>query len=378
MSKVTDNGEFWLPNDFLNDEDIRMTGSKLKRDIYGSTQHFPTAFDSFRNSPFESLFSSTETESDEEESLEWLNRKISSSSLQDDLWAFRHENIKKRDCMEKLSRSGFSGIPKCAAPVAPPPLVDRSDAAWDILYEAAKDLARMRLLEEAHGLYENRGLRNHGHGFNTLKRQNSDFGAGFNEYKQLQLAQMQQHQQMMKQQQQQQHQQQENGIWGRNDKTGGVYPNNHQTRQVIQNRMPIPDRNNPVLHQIKPNQPLPQSGSGMRAVFLGGNTGPKRECAGTGVFLPRQAGSPADTRKKPGCSTVLLPDRVVQALNLNLEAMEMKTHNQSRPNMSIPAHYGGYRGDVLVNQKGSSSSSNSVTGKTTVNQEISLPQEWIY
>ena len=60
----------------------------------------------------------------------------------------------------------------------------------NILYEAAKDLARMRLLEEASGYYENRGLRNHGHGFTPLKRHNSDLGAGFNDYKQLQLAQV--------------------------------------------------------------------------------------------------------------------------------------------------------------------------------------------
>jgi len=39
--------------------------------------------------------------------------------------------------------------------------------------------------------------------------------------------------------------------------------------------------------------------AGMRAVFLGGS-GVKRECAGTGVFLPRRYGNPPDPKKKSG------------------------------------------------------------------------------
>lgn len=35
----------------------------------------------------------------------------------------------------------------------------------------------------------------------------------------------------------------------------------------------------------------------MRAVFLGA---PKKECAGTGVFLPRRVNTLPETRKKPG------------------------------------------------------------------------------
>jgi len=100
----------------------------------------------------------------------------------------------------------------------------------------------------------------------------------------------------------------------------------------------------------KPQQP-PASAAGMRALFLA-PPGAKRECAGTGVFIPRQAGALPEPKKKPGkrtprpepvclfssalsmnfwlissspwhlgtaCSTVLLPARVVQALNLNVE-----------------------------------------------------------
>lgn len=52
----------------------------------------------------------------------------------------------------------------------------------------------------------------------------------------------------------------------------------------------------PLQHAKQQNQ---QYGSGMRAVFLGNPSG-RRECAGTGVFLPRRVDSPAEPRKKPG------------------------------------------------------------------------------
>lgn len=51
----------------------------------------------------------------------------------------------------------------------------------------------------------------------------------------------------------------------------------------------------PPLNQAKQQQ----FGSGMRAVFLENPAG-KRECAGTGVFLPRRVDNPAESRRKPG------------------------------------------------------------------------------
>lgn len=50
---------------------------------------------------------------------------------------------------------------------------------------------------------------------------------------------------------------------------------------------------------VGPSQPQLQGGSGMRAVFLDGS-GAKRGSSGTGVFLPRRVGNPAELRKKPG------------------------------------------------------------------------------
>ncbi|CAM6097803.1 unnamed protein product [Calypogeia fissa] len=80
-----------------------------------------------------------------------------------------------------------------------------------------------------------------------------------------------------------------------------------------------------------PQRPVGQGvngGSGMRAVFLG-SAGSGRESGGTGVFLPRCVGSGSEQRRKPSCSTVLLPSRIVQVLNLNVE--DMRTHPAPLP-----------------------------------------------
>ncbi|KAK9733515.1 hypothetical protein RND81_04G072400 [Saponaria officinalis] len=62
-------------------------------------------------------------------------------------------------------------------------------------------------------------------------------------------------------------------------------------------------------------------GPGMQAVFLE----PARKTCGTGVFLPRRCGSELKPTKSPACSPVLLPYRVVQALNLNVRALGLQT-----------------------------------------------------
>ncbi|KAL1545059.1 hypothetical protein AAHA92_21831 [Salvia divinorum] len=54
----------------------------------------------------------------------------------------------------------------------------------------------------------------------------------------------------------------------------------------------------------------------MRAIFLGG---PRSRNApfGTGVFLPRVTNNPVQQNKKSGLSTVLVPTRVLEALELH-------------------------------------------------------------
>ncbi|KAF2291707.1 hypothetical protein GH714_035297 [Hevea brasiliensis] len=115
-----------------------------------------------------------------------------------------------------------------------------------------------------------------------------------------------------------------------------------------------------------------RTGSEMTAVFLG-ESGSRNGSFGTGVFLPRGIGNTCESRKKPGCSTVFIPERVVQSLKLHFDKMG----SESRSNgASFPAQHDALTGDVRYGlQFQKKSRSWTVPAK---NQEMSLPQEWTY
>ena len=105
----------------------------------------------------------------------------------------------------------------------------------------------------------------------------------------------------MKQQQAMKQQQQANNLrWGQQQQMG--YQNRGRT---VNNGRPLGLSQSawPTLQQSQ--QPQQQAGSGMRAVFLG-NPGAKRECSGTGVFLPRRVGTATETLKRPGLTSCLI------------------------------------------------------------------------
>lgn len=93
---------------------------------------------------------------------------------------------------------------------------------------------------------------------------------------------------------------QQGGVWGGQGKDGcGPYQAVNQSRVAKNGGGVVGFRQSawPTLQQSQ--QQLP--GSGMRAVFLGNPAGgAKRECSGTGVFIPRRTGTPSESRKKPG------------------------------------------------------------------------------
>lgn len=109
---------------------------------------------------------------------------------------------------------------------------------------------------------------------------------------------------------QQQLAKQQNSVWNVQKQCDGVYSQRQQqSNQMVPNRGRNIDVNGrnirplglsasawPTLQHAK--QQNQQYGSGMRAVFLGNPSG-RRECAGTGVFLPRRVDIP-ESRKKPG------------------------------------------------------------------------------
>ena len=106
---------------------------------------------------------------------------------------------------------------------------------------------------------------------------------------------------------------QREAVLGRHVKASNLQAQLHkqQQQQQIQSRarnivggarpLGLPQSSWPPLQGQSQQQPKHNSGSGMRAVFLGGSGSVKRECAGTGVFLPRRYGNNTpEPHKKSG------------------------------------------------------------------------------
>ncbi|KAM7495971.1 hypothetical protein LguiA_020385 [Lonicera macranthoides] len=121
-------------------------------------------------------------------------------------------------------------------------------------------------------------------------------------------------------------------------------------------------------------------GPGMQAIFLDSG---QKSC-GTGVFLPRRAGTTDfQFTNKPACSPVLLPARVVQALKLNVHELGLQiTPPDLGNNSKSKSCKTGGNGNSNNNKKGSE-----VTSKTCVisqnhhrsaSPDIFLPKEWTY
>ncbi|QCE09190.1 uncharacterized protein LOC114183545 [Vigna unguiculata] len=130
-----------------------------------------------------------------------------------------------------------------------------------------------------------------------------------------------------------------------------------------------------VRRATRPPRPGPQhqGGAGMRALFLDG----PGSRGGTGVFLPRAgAPTPSESTNKQGkgCSTVLIPARVLQALQLHFD--QMAATSGPKAGAFHPLH------DVVVSDRdGMYSLQNheqSQKAATSIQNETILPQEWAY
>ncbi|XP_076923622.1 uncharacterized protein LOC143585812 isoform X1 [Bidens hawaiensis] len=309
---------FWLPAEFLNEKD---NDNLLK----------PKGLSLSLTSPVESV-----TESDEEDYLNDLSQQLAHFTLED-----KDSEPKVRVMagspqstlcgLNRVSSRGSSNCPSPPAPVSQP----TPESSWDLLSAAAGEVARLRMTEDA-------GFKQHvaPHPPRRVPSPNPQFNP-------IQAAQLKKQQLLL-----QQIVMQNRGI------NGGGNPNAKAVTAPLSSW--------PTLQQSQQPPVGSRSGSGMRAVFLG-NPNTKRECTGTGVFLPRQIGAPIEPRKKRGCSTVLLPDRVVQALNLNLE-----TQNQTRSNVGLP------RNNYGTNMRYGNNVSMAEPRRQQLEKDLRLPQEWTY
>ncbi|TYI11125.1 hypothetical protein ES332_A09G189700v1 [Gossypium tomentosum] len=403
MAEVLDDGEFWLPSQFLTDDDFFADGVKTTNDTNSLKDGFGLELDGNKSlfpfeipggfgslglspdlgSPVESVLGSTETESDEDY-LAGLTRQMAHCTLEDDSRrndrSFAAENTKgwvlssspqstlcalPSGCGCKQGSSRAS--PNCQSRVSSPP------GTWDLLYAAAGEVERLRMNEEGYGGFNNRGLL----GPPARKPSPNLDVSGF--YTQQSLSHNKLRTTHFQQLKQQQLMKQQNALaWG------GL--KQQQQNHVVQNRGRYANRTLglapsawPPLQQQQQQQqqPQPLNGSGMRAVFLGNPNG-KRECAGTGVFLPRRVGSFSEPRKKTACPTILVPARVAQALNLNLDeigAQPQLQHPRFNPSFTSDAAALRLRsgGNFVGNQK-----PRSLMPQQEMSHEVLLPQEWTY
>ncbi|KAL3644864.1 hypothetical protein CASFOL_010044 [Castilleja foliolosa] len=101
---------------------------------------------------------------------------------------------------------------------------------------------------------------------------------------------------------------------------------------------------------------------GMQAVFLG--SGPKT--CGTGVFIPQTQGTAHQFSRKPPFSPVLLPVRVVKALNLNVHELNRQIKPQPEPGKNVAK-----KDEKLEKKK-------EEDDVIYIAPDIILPKEWTY
>lgn len=345
MAEKFEGGEFWLPAEFL-DEDFFVKESR-------------PAQQRGNNRPFYAGDFMMESESEEEDYIAGLTRQMAHSFLGDEkVSSALNSKIMGTSPQSTLSDAGAwsassRGSPNGPSQVSSPPstpLDQNIDDAWDLLYAAAGQVGKLKQNEQSsHGrgllIPPKKPLANAKIPPASAYRSCSPFLT----QQQLRVAQFQQ----LKRDQMIKHHL--SAAWGGENRAA----RNNRSMGVSPFTWPPPQRR--------------QQGSGMRALFLN-SSGTRRESAGTGVFLPRRVGAHNDTRKKPACSSVLLPAKVVHALNLNLEETEIYPRYPTyfsfdhdipshRDNVSIP----------LQKPQQRRPSPSFVSG-----HEVRLPQEWTY
>ncbi|KAF8006513.1 hypothetical protein BT93_K0722 [Corymbia citriodora subsp. variegata] len=116
-------------------------------------------------------------------------------------------------------------------------------------------------------------------------------------------------------------------------------------------------------------------GHGMQAIFLESG----RRSEGTGVFLPRTpSANTQPNRKKPACAPVLLPSRVVQALNLNVQSLGL----QISPRPDTKEKPNNVECNLVKNQDGKDATQRYIVlqsqSSSSSSLDLLLPNEWTY
>lgn len=408
MSDKLDEAEFWLPSEFLTDEDILMDNKEnLVRSI---GLCFPSEFpydygSSVLSSPVESVVGSTETESDEDDLLlTELTRQLTLHEAHKIALAQKdHEKawVLSGSPQSTLSQVGSwsgrstvlsNGSPNGPSQVSSPPTTPLgvNNDAWDLIYQAAGQVARLKMNGGGDGPTRNPGLLGPPRRLPTpppLTNSSPSSTVYHNQVKQ-----------------------EAGGIWSRHLKNGWSY----DPQEVLQNMggrigggMGYGNAMGAGMGQAPCGWLGQQQGNRQRVGELGmkvgggvysgcgygygfsfgsggGGGGLKKERSGTGVFLPRRYDSnsassfkASDTRKKPGNSSVWVPNKVAPISNRNFDDInEIVQPKSSRYSAGFLRDF-----DALVARRNATLAQQrqrSLCPEASMNHEICLPQEWTY
>ncbi|KAL0333246.1 UNVERIFIED_CONTAM: hypothetical protein Sangu_1480800 [Sesamum angustifolium] len=366
--------DFWLPSEFLTDDDL-LTDFKTDRLGTRGTDDFSYGFrNSFGvgsdvSSPVESVTGAMETESDEDDLITELSRKFAYSTLQDSKLSSDYTtkgwkpsgSPRSTLCgLKPVSSGGSNSVSRVCSTQD-----GRSALRWDLLNAAGEEGTRTRMIEEAAAFYTTKLFAPPPKPSPvTVPQQNPNSASGFypsqfqrqaqlpyEQFQAAQFRQMKQHQVI-------------DGVNGQG--VVGYQLHNGSINGAGGRAQGLSLSAWPTLQQSQQQQ---QPVSGMRAVFFG-ETGAKKERVGTGVFMPRRFGSnPTGTRKESGCSTVLLPDRLVHTMNLDRDA-------PVQSNGGFTTQYNAVSKQIGITMK--AHERRSLRPQPVMNQELRLPQEWTY
>ncbi|KAL6146095.1 hypothetical protein ACLB2K_056778 [Fragaria x ananassa] len=395
MADEFDHAAFWLPQEILTDSDGEISpkfgSSSRKMSSFGSdidVDSKPALF------PFEFPYSafgastveSSETESDEEEYLAGLTRHLAQSSLDDEFKRYDSVLGSKNSSKPWVS-SGSPQSTLCAAGSScscggqgssrGSPNAQSPPATWDLLHAAAGEVAKMRIREEAMR-FNQKGRGILGAPRETSSVTVSDFGYY-----------LQHHQQSLSQKHLQFERLRQQQIL-KNNLSAAIAQSQANQHLMVQNR--VRNTNNgplglspsawPPLQQAQRQQFQPNGPRFGGAAVVGA----AKESTGTGVFLPRQIGAPAEFARgkkqqpKQASTTVFVPAKVVHALKLNVEEVcapsqaqvHIPLNGRNTPDYELALRL---RNDRIAMAQQNRSM---MRPQAPVNHEIRLPQEWTY
>ncbi|CAK8574956.1 unnamed protein product [Lathyrus sativus] len=346
---MAQNSEFCLPPQFLTDDEKRFVNHLF------TTSKNDDVFNSFSTTLFPYFISpnETETKSDENDYINELTRRMAHSTLQHQL-ALNNKVSSPQSTLNAFDNGSFGNGTRRNDAVLN---LNSRRATNDLLHADAGKVERIHRVNNEDAFY----------GFvpkkpSVFHTQNHHLSIS---QKQLQLQLQKTQIEMLKKQWLKQREELARGCGVFSQRQNCNYQNvlgrGTDNETVFPGKVGLSPSAWPSVQTI---------GNNNKAAFPG-NPNLNKERNGTGVFLPRFVDTES-SRKKPGSRNVIVPERVVHALNRKVDEGVIRGYMHQKNRIHGTSNYenGVARNgsdDGFFQQK-----------QTEVNSEIHLPQEWTY